>query len=165
MKPEGEKIYLKPISVKHAEIFLKWINDPEVNKYMIGLKIAKTVEEEIEWIKNIQNNPNEEVWSIFIKENDKIIGNVGFHELDNPDNNYRIGIVIGEKEEWGKGYATDAFKVAKKYLREEKAAKTINLTCHVDNIPAQKVYKKSGFEIKGTQKKDNEDMYYLELKF
>ena len=165
MKLKGDKIYLKPISVKHAEVFLKWINDPEVNKYMIGLKIAQTIEEEIEWIKKIQDDPNEEVWSIFKKNNDKLIGNVGFHELDNSDHNFRIGIVIGAKEEWGKGYATDAFKVAKKYLKEEKNAKKINLTCHFNNAGAQKVYKKSGFEIKGTQKTNDEDMYYMELEF
>ena len=30
-----------------------------------------------------------------------------------------IGIVIGEKDEWGKGYGTEVFKVATKYLKEE----------------------------------------------
>jgi RimJ/RimL family protein N-acetyltransferase len=160
MKLEGERIYLKPMSIDNAEIFMRWVNDPEVNKYMVGIKPPKKVEEEIEWIKKIQDNPNEEVWSIFIKENNKLIGNVGFHELDNPEKNLRIGIVIGEKDEWGKGYGTDVFNVAIKYLKDVKGAKKINLTCHINNIGAHKVYKKSGFKIK----KQDEDMDYMEKK-
>jgi len=162
MKLEGDRIYLQPVSVENADVFMKWINDPEINKYMVGIKPPKTVEEEIEWIKKIQNDPNEEVWSIFIKENDKLIGNVGFHELNNPKNNIRIGIVIGEKDEWGKGYGTEVFKIATKYLKEQKGAKKINLTCHVNNIGAHKVYKKSGFEIKNKTKVLNQDMDYME---
>jgi len=168
-KLEGKRIYLMPMSAKHAEIFMKWVNDPEVNRYMVGIKPPQKVEEEIEWVKKIQKDPNEEVWSIFIKENDKLIGNVGFHELDNKDKNLRIGIVIGEKDEWGKGYGTEVFKVATKYLKKEKGAVKVNLTCHVNNIGAHKVYKKSGFEVKGKKKafneilKKDEDMDYMEL--
>ena len=67
MKLEGEKIYLKPISAQNAEDFLRWVNDPDVNKYMVGINPPKTVKEESDWIKEVQNNPDEEVWSIFIK--------------------------------------------------------------------------------------------------
>lgn len=168
MKLEGERIFLKPISVEYAENYLKWVSDPEVTKFMIGLNPPKTLQGEIDWIDGILKNPNEEVWSIFIKENDKLIGNVGFHDLDNHEKNLRMGIVIGEKDEWGKGYGTEVFKVATKYLKEVKGAQTINLTCHINNFGAQKVYKNSGFKVKNkiqifnpVTKKD-EEMFYME---
>lgn len=164
MRLEGERLYLKPISVESTETFYKWMCDSEVTKYM-GIDKPKSLQDELDWVKNIKDNPNEEVWSIFIKENDKLIGNVGFHELNNPDKNIRIGIVIGEKDEWGKGYGTEVFEIATKYLKEQKGAEKINLTCHKNNTGAQKVYRKSGFEYKKSKKDHPEGMEYMELKF
>lgn len=168
MKLEGEKIYLKPIVLESAEVFFKWVNDPIVNKYLL-LKPPENLEGEIEWLKEVIRNSKDAVFSIYIKENDKMIGNIGTHNLDNSDKNFTLGILIGEKEEWGKGYGTDAFNTLIPYLFKEKGAKRLNLTVAKKNISAQKVYLKAGFEFKATKKLENrrdgikEEQFYMEL--
>lgn len=168
MKLEGEKIYLKPVVLESAEVFFKWVNDPIVNKYL-ALKPPENLEGEIKWLKEVINNSKDLVFSIYLKENNKMIGNIGTHNLDDPDKNFTLGILIGEKEEWGKGYGTDAFKALIPYLFKKKGAKKLNLTVAKKNIPAQKVYLKAGFEFKGTKKIENrtdgikEEQFYMEL--
>lgn len=168
MRLEGEKIYLKPIVLESAEVFFKWVNDPIVNKYLL-LKPPENLEGEITWLKEVIRNPKDLVLSIYLKENNKMIGNIGTHNLDNPDKNFTLGILIGEKEEWGKGYGTDAFTTLTPYLFKEKGAKKLNLTVAKKNISAQKVYLKAGFEFKGTKKLEsrrneiNEEQFYMEL--
>lgn len=145
MKIKGEKIYLKPISVNHAKTFIKWFDDPEVIKYTIIKPM--TLAEEIKWIKERKENKKDEIWCIFIKTTGELIGNVGAHNLDNPNKYFNVGIVIGKKKYWGKGYGTDAFKTLIKYLFEKKRARKLILDVRRENKAAIQVYKKCGFKI------------------
>jgi RimJ/RimL family protein N-acetyltransferase len=153
MKLEGGKIYLKPSSVKYAEVYTKWINDPDVIRHTTIVPV--TLEEEMKWLKKRETDKTEEVFSIFTKEDDTIIGNVGCHELDNPDRNFVLGIIIGEKEYWGKGYGTDAFKTIIKYMFDERNANKLSLDVFAGNKAAKHVYEKCGFKEVGKIKKMN----------
>lgn len=150
MKLEGEKIYLKPMELQHAAIFVKWASDPEVIKFT-SFKPPKTVEEQEEYIKTRALTKTDMIYCIYLKESDKFIGTVGVHNLENPEKNFGVGLFIGDKAEWGKGYGTDVFKTWTKFLFEEYGAKKLNLTVYKENIGAQKVYEKAGFEFKGTK--------------
>jgi len=167
MKLIGEKIYLKPFGNEHAAKFFEWTRDPEIIKYT-SFKPAETIEEQEE-INNNRDPKKDIIFAIFLKENDKLIGSVGVHKLDNPDKNFGVGLFIGDKSEWGKGYGTDVFKTWIKYLFEKKGAKKLNLNVYKDNIAAQKVYEKAGFKMKGTKKVLNaktgkmQEEFYMEF--
>lgn len=147
-KLEGEKIYLKPVSEEHAEAFVRWTNDPEINKFTTGQGFS--LEEEKEWVRSMHKNPHEHVFSIFLKENDKLIGNCGLHgnyQLREEFNGRTfLGILIGEKDEWGKGYGVDVINTLKKYAKEVLKEKELFLSVDIANERAQKLYKKCGFE-------------------
>ena len=166
MKLVGEKVYLEMSRVENAETYVKWIYDPDILRFTTI--VPMDLEAETEYIKS-RNPETDEVWSIYLKENDKLIGNVGAHKLDNPDKNFGIGIIIGEKDEWWKGYATDAFDVLIKYLFEEKGAKKLNLTVYPDNAAARAIYKKVGFKEIRHEKQPNkregteDEVIYMEL--
>lgn len=147
-KLEGERIYLEPISEKNINAFVKWTNDPEINRFTTGRGF--NAEEEMEWVQEIQKNPHEHVFSIFLKENNKLMGNCGLHgnyQLREEFNGRTfLGILIGEKDEWGKGYGVDVINVLKKYAKEVLKEKELFLSVDFKNERAQKLYKKCGFE-------------------
>lgn len=151
MKLEGEKIYLKPVSSEYAEVYRKWINDPDIIRYTTIVPL--TLEEEKKKLK--ERDKSEELFSIFIKEDDTIIGNIGCHNLDNADRNFVLGIIIGEKEYWGKGHGTDAFNTIIKYMFDEKNANKLSLDVFVGHDAAKRVYEKCGFKETGKIKKMN----------
>ena len=112
-----------------------------------------SLEGEIEWIKKINREKKEEIWSIYAKENNKLIGNVGVHALDNPDRFYIVGIIIGEKNYWGKGYGYDAFQTIVKYAFEKKKANQLVLDVCTENKTALRIYEKCSFKITRTFRK------------
>ncbi|MFC1655817.1 GNAT family N-acetyltransferase [Patescibacteria group bacterium] len=161
MKLNGNKIYLQPVSLKYVDVYRKWVHDKDVIRYTTIN--PPTREEQIKWIKERETSGVEEVFSIFLKKDDTIIGNVGCHNLDNPDNNFVLGIIIGEKEYWGEGYGTDAFKTVIRYMFEEKDANMVSLDVFVGNKSAQRVYEKCGMkEIKKITKTNEREKKEVE---
>jgi RimJ/RimL family protein N-acetyltransferase len=139
----GSKVTLKPATLKNASTFVQWFKDPEVIKYTTILPLS--LKDEIEWLRKVKRNKDEEIWSIFV--DGKLIGNTGAHDLKNKDRHFTVGLVIGNKNYWGKGYGTDAFQTLIKYLLKNKKAKKLILDVRTKNKSAIKVYKKCGFKI------------------
>jgi RimJ/RimL family protein N-acetyltransferase len=149
MKLEGEKIYLRPFTKEFAADWVRWTQDEDVIRYSVMR--SYTMEEELKYLEEREKtkDPDDHNFSIFLKENDKIIGNCGVHKGNNknfPDKTF-VGIVIGEKDEWGKGYGTDAMTTLLKYIKENMDLKEVYLNVDIPNIAAQNCYKKCGFEI------------------
>lgn len=149
MRIEGEKIYLAPFTKEHAKNWVLWTHDEDVTRYSVMRMY--TMKEELKFCEEREKESDpDECFCIFIKESDKLIGTCGLHRKNKDrdyDNEFSVGLVIGEKDEWGKGYGTDAMKTLLKYTKDTYGPRPIYLTVDIPNIPAQKVYKKCGFEI------------------
>jgi RimJ/RimL family protein N-acetyltransferase len=153
MKLEGERIYLKPFTKEHASDWVRWTQDEEVTRYSVMRPY--TLEEELKFLEEQEKDPNPElIFVIFLKENDKKIGNCGIHKSKNKNYSDKTftGLIIGEKNEWGKGYGTDVMKTLLKYAKEELGIKELYLNVDIPNISAQKVYEKCGFKIIAKEK-------------
>lgn len=147
MKLEGEKVYLKPFTKEYAADWVRWTQDEEVTRYSVMRPY--TLEEEIKFLEERKKaKPKDLIFSIFLKENDKIIGNCGIHQHDEKfPGKVSVGLMIGEKTEWGKGYGADTIKTLLKYIKEEMGEKEVYLNVDIPNIAAIKCYEKCGFEI------------------
>lgn len=86
---------------------LQWVNDPDVMKNFARFEKAVTREEERAYLAQLYASPNDRVFAI---ENDagEYIGQVGVHQIYWPARHGRLGIVIGRKDEWGRGHAQRA---------------------------------------------------------
>jgi len=149
MRLEGEKIYLRPIVKDNLPFFVKWLNDEEVDRYLqMG---PKTMEEEVEWFEKIQADKDEIIFSIFLKHTNQLIGNCGIHLNWKEEGKYKgkifVGLMIGEKEEWGKGYCTDTLKTLLMHLKDNSDETEVYLTVDELNIAGQKCYAKCGFRL------------------
>jgi len=60
-----------------------------------------------------------------------------------------IGIMIGEKDCWGKGYGSDAITTLLRYCFEELGMRRVDLITDSENHRAQHAYKKCGFRVEG----------------
>jgi len=143
---EGQRIYLRILTVNDAsEKYCSWINDSDVNRFLESKKII--IEELQEYIENKYNNLNCIFLGIFLKNNNVHIGNVKLEPIDFKEKKATLGILIGEKNCWGKGYATEALKLLINYSFNIIDLKEIDLGVNKKNVGAIKSYQKSGFEI------------------
>lgn len=79
----------------------------------------------------------------------KIIGGTGLWLLRETLGDAWLGIFIGEREYWGKGYGTDAMRLVVNYGFGELNLRRITLGLHSYNERALKSYQKVGFTLEG----------------
>ena len=105
----GERIYLSPRNVEDVEIFTEWMNDFYVTDYTGRSYRAVTLQAEKEYLESADKNEN--TFAIIDIETDKMIGTVGLHEVDHINRTATLGIFIGNKDYWSKGYGTEAIRL------------------------------------------------------
>jgi RimJ/RimL family protein N-acetyltransferase len=92
---------------------------------------------------------NEHNYSIVDINTDELLGNCGVMELDNLNQTCEVGIFIGNKNYWGKGYGTEALFLLLNYLFTALNMHNIKLRVYSFNKRAIKSYEKIGFKTIG----------------
>ena len=154
----SERLRLRAAERSDIPLFVKWISDPEVTEnLMLRLPMAEA-EEEI-WYENMLKRPEaEHVYVIDIKlpplEPDGEpqwlpIGNTSFISIMEIDRCAEIGIMIGEKYYWNKGYGTEAMQTMLRHGFETLNLHRIWLQVYVTNPRGIRAYEKAGFRHEG----------------
>lgn len=146
MKP---RIYLRALEAEDYKVSVKWRNDPEIQSMVGGHSYFVSLEKEKEWVHNTIFNNNRIVLAICLVENDKYIGNVMLQEIDYIDGTAHVPVLIGDKDEWGKGYATEARFMILKFAFEERRLNRIWALIKEDNIGSIKMHEKCGYKKEG----------------
>ena len=146
----GTKCYLSPIDENDAEKFTSWINDLEMTQFLPKLYSRSiNVQNEKELLGKISKEHN---YSIIDIGTNELLGNCGFHAIDHIYPTCEVGIFIGNKDYWNKGYGTEALSLLLDY--GFKALNFHNITLRVVsfNERAIKSYEKVGFRFIGKQR-------------
>ncbi len=165
-KINGEKCYLAPINIDDAALYTKWLNDLEVLQFLTLRYRMISLLTEKEALEKLSREHN---YGIVTKDDDRLIGNCGFVGIDYINRNCEIGIFIGDKEYWGRGYGTEALKLLISYGIDYLNLRSFMLGVFSFNERAINSYKKIGFKIIGARRKSvimknrEYDMIYMDL--
>ncbi len=142
----GDRIILRSITKEDATPrYVSWLNDPEVNKHSDYRKRDHTIEDIKAYIDKIQNNPNAELFSIRLKENNEHIGNIKLEPIDRFHERAIIGLMIGEKAQWGKGYATEAVRCLEDYAFGKIKLNKLTAGVYEQNTGSLRLFEKLGY--------------------
>ncbi len=147
-KYEGERIYLSPMSIDDCQLYTKWLNDETLASGIGNFKFNINELGEKEWIEN-SCKKGEHGYSIIRKSDDKLIGAYGLELKDAISRRYHVGGFIGEINDRGKGYGTEALKLITKYAFEILNAETIYSGIYSFNEGSIKSAKKAGYSMCG----------------
>lgn len=143
---DGKRIYLRTLTVKDAtERYCSWINDQEVNRFLDSKRI--TIDELKKYIQKRVSDSNCIFCGIFLKENNFHIGNVKLEPINFIEKKATLGIIIGAKNYWNKGFATESLEIILNYSFNTLGLDEIDLGVYKKNKSAIKAYIKTGFEI------------------
>lgn len=141
-----ERLILKRLTLNHlSKTYVDWMNDIEVYKYL-----ESGGDYTIEDLENyLRDNEEKDIffWAIHLKASNKHIGNIKIDPFDEVKNAGEYGIMMGDKTEWGKGYAKEASLSVINFCFETLELKQITLGVVEKNISAFKLYEKIGFEV------------------
>ena len=140
---------LRPVEEPDLPLFVRWFNDPEV-RYWLSMSDGPefTLEAEQEWYEEMRADPWRVVWCIET-EDGQPIGNLGLHAIDETHGRATLGISIGEKAYWGRGYGTEALRAVLRYAFEEMELRRVVLEADEDNARGIRCYEKCGFVREG----------------
>ena len=148
-KMAGKKCYLSPIDVNDVEKFTEWLNDLEVTQYLFLYPHIISLENEKEFLEKLSK---EHTYSIIDNISNELIGNCGFIDIDHLNQTAEVGIFIGNKKFWSKGYGTEALSLLMDYGFKALNLYNISLRVYSFNERAKKAYEKMGFKIIGKKR-------------
>ncbi len=154
---EGERVRLRPLELSDAERFRVWFSDPEFFHYLAGAAYQLSLAAEEEFIRARQTNDWEHGVALAIEAMDVadapvLIGSLELRDLHPESRHGEIGILIGEREYWDRGYGADVMRTICRFGFEELDLHRIELTVAAYNPRAQRCYEKVGFVVEGRKR-------------
>jgi RimJ/RimL family protein N-acetyltransferase len=131
-----------------AKLFARWRSDSEYSRLLDSSPILQFPDYmDKEWIE--KDHPESFVFMICRVEEDQTIGFIELDGIDWRAGNAWVGIGIGERENWGKGYGTDAFQILIRFAFRELNLRRLSLTVFGYNPRGMRSYEKLGFQVEG----------------
>jgi len=93
----------------------------------------------------------------------KHIGNCVYYNMNQAERKTEIGIMIGDREYWNKGYGTEVINALLERLFETTNLDRIYLNTLAWNLRAQKCFKKCGFVETGRVERDGSEFLIMLL--
>jgi RimJ/RimL family protein N-acetyltransferase len=149
----GELIRLSAMNAEEiSKAFARWNCDSEYKRlldsdamYLHSAKASqKWLEKELE-----EQSINQHWFSIRKLNDDKLLGDIDLYVHNWSARDAFVGLGIGEREFWGKGYGTDAMRVILRYGFTEVNLQRITLNVFEYNPRAIRSYEKAGFRHEG----------------
>lgn len=153
LRIEGERIYLRSLAVEDAtEEYVSWLRDEEVNQFLEVHFSKHTLESVRETIKKVSQESNYLFLAIVRKDNNKHIGNIKLGPIDLHHKVSDQGIMIGDRNSWGRGYATEAFKLVADYAFQVLKLHKMTSGVYESNIGCIKSIIGAGYHEEGRRK-------------
>jgi RimJ/RimL family protein N-acetyltransferase len=151
----GKLVRLRPIELDDLERYVHWVNDPEVMRFQSARYPWSRAAEE-DWIKEAmrKTSPPEIILAIDTLEEVRHIGSIGLHDINRENRRAVLGIMIGDKTCWDRGYGTDAVLTLLGFAFQEINLHRVQLIVHQDNARAIACYRKCGFVEEGRLRQD-----------
>lgn len=149
MNIKGNKIVLRAVSLKDAELLMGLINDPETERMLGGSSFPVSFEEQESWIA-AQQGRTDVLRCIVMLENDETgLGTVFLTDIDSKNGVAQVHIKMDKNRGRGRGYGKDALNTLVNYAFEEMRLNCIYAEVLESNIPSQTLFEKCGFKKEG----------------
>lgn len=163
----GDRVLLRPVTEDDLATMWPWEIDTEL--VVLGddePPMPRTLESFREHIKKLLGKPEEE--AIFAIEADgALIGSCSLFHFDPTARNAELGILIGDRNYWGRGYGREAVGLLLEYAFRYRNQHKVYLGTFADNERAIRSYRACGFVEEGRLREhawvdgDYKDLVYM----
>ncbi|MBN4074376.1 MAG: RimJ/RimL family protein N-acetyltransferase [Alkaliphilus sp.] len=151
----SERVRLREYKKEDMEQAQKYVNDPEVKSFLHpGIPYLYTFEDQKKWFED--NSATKDIYSFAIETvaDNKYIGGCGVNSIDWKNSVAGVGIFIGDKNYWNKGYGTEVMRLLVGFIFNEMNINKVNLNVFSFNERAIKSYVKCGFKKEGVLRQE-----------
>ena len=141
---EGQRIRLEPPRLEYAPAYIRWFADRAVTRYLV-VRHPTTLKKQEAWIERMAASADDVLWAMVRATDGSLIGNLGLHRIGWRNRRAEMGYVIGERDQWGKGCATEAIKLATTYAFLELALEKVWAPVFAGNEASRRALERNGY--------------------
>ena len=146
---ETQRLRIVPFSEAYlSSRYVNWLHDPEVVRYSEQRHKRHTLETCRQYWQSFNDSPHF-FWAITaVDRESEHIGNINAY-LDADNSTASVGIMIGERRVWGKGYGLEAWVAVCHYLMYDIGIRKITAGTLAVNKGMLRIMEKSGMVADG----------------
>jgi RimJ/RimL family protein N-acetyltransferase len=130
--------------------YLSWLSDIEITGYLeIRFSPPKSLKDLENYINTLNESNNFLILGIFLNPELVHIGNIKLGPIDRNHSSSDIGILIGDRVQWGKGYSTSAIKMLSDYAFTKLGLIKLTASCYSSNQGSRHAFLNAGFVEEG----------------
>ncbi len=147
---KSDELILKELTSSDVtQQYIEWLNDFEVNKYLESRFIHQDEHTVKTFVEACQYSELHFLFGMFLQGSMKHIGNIKLGPINIHHNYAEIGLMIGDKDSWGKGFASKAVSMVTQFGFNQLKLAKLSAGCYENNIGSKKAFEKSGYQIEG----------------
>lgn len=145
----SKRLLMKPLNpnIDNLDEYLSWMKNRSDNPFIQGVNERMSLESLIQFIDQKNFREDALLLGIFLREDKKHIGNLKFEPIDFLNSSAWLGILIGNIQSRGRGFAFEAINHAIQVLNVDFGIRDFFLGVDIENQHALKTYISLGFKM------------------
>jgi RimJ/RimL family protein N-acetyltransferase len=145
----GELVILRPIEPEDYPALAVFANDIEVSQLVGGRPpVPMPLATVAELFEKRRTNPDEVNFAI-TDQDGALIGQCGLFRHDQTGRTAELGIAIGDRDYWDRGYGREAVSLLTEYALRVRNIRKVHLSVNATNERAIRAYTAAGFSEEG----------------
>lgn len=109
---ETDRLYFRGLCAADIDgPYLHWFDDQEVCRFNSHGIFPSSRQRLESYIEMLQISDAHLVWAVFLKEDDRHIGNISLQSIDRYNRSAEFAVIMGDRSCWGHGYAEEAARL------------------------------------------------------
>ena len=133
--------------------YLGWMQDEDITQFMECRGKTYALVELKDYTRMVDESHNDFLFGIYTSSDNVHIGNIKIGEINQLHKFGNLGLMIGEKKYWDKGYGTEAVKLATEYAFHKLRLNKLLAGIYENNTGCYKAFLKAGYNEVGRLKK------------
>lgn len=151
---EGSALRLRPLTLADvSERYVTWLNDPAVNRFLETRHRVQTLESVAAFVSEMTSRADARLFAICLSDGDRHIGNIKVGPIKPNHALADVSLFIGERDCWGKGYATEAIRLASRFAFEQMPVVKLAAGFYAENVASIRAFLKAGYREEGLRRR------------
>lgn len=151
---ETQRLILRPLNPADAgEDYVGWMRDPDVLRFLETRHLPRQDAASLAGFINAANAaPGILLYGITLRDSGRHIGNIKLGPLDIVHRRADLGFLIGARDCWGRGYASEAIAATATMALADLKLMKVTAGCYAENVGSARALEKAGFVLEARLK-------------
>lgn len=126
--------------------YLAWMADPGVQRFLESRGSSHTADSLQAYVARLNASGDSLLLGMFERHGHRHIGNIKLGSIDRRHERASLGLMIGDRDAWGRGFGTEAVRAVCSYAISALGLKKIVAGIYDGNAASQRLFEQAGFQ-------------------